>query len=242
MPNLRREAAWAILIACLLLGTTFTYFLYFGQGIEISQAWSGTPRSQEAYVTFLSSTEEPWYLDSVRLLLFQLKYDPLTLDPSQRDFVVLTTPYVPANVEDQLRSEGALVLRHDLITEGLPRGGNQDGYYDEQPNHHYRDQYTKLAIFNMTSYERLIYIDADVLLVKPIHELWKDPNANPADGVAGFSDPGAGPHPIPIPDGNLLNAGFLLVRPSHELCAALLQETDFVPTDMEQVSLWLVQR
>lgn len=88
----------------------------------------------------------------------------------------------------------------------------------------------------MTDWTRLMYLDSDQLLALPIHELWDDPNANPIHGLAAFSDPGIGEHPVPMEDMDYLNAGFMLIKPSRKLFEELLQVTDFDPMMMEQVS------
>lgn len=89
----------------------------------------------------------------------------------------------------------------------------------------------------MTEYNRLMYLDSDQLLALPIHELWNDPNAHPPHGLAGFFDPGMADHDVPIGDGDLLNAGFLLVKPSTTLFEELLLVRNYDPLMMEQVSL-----
>ena len=188
----------------------------------------------EAYVTFLSSIEDPGYQTAVELLLFQLKQDPLTRDsdPLQRDFVVLTTNRVPPFVEEKLRLGGATIERQRMI-KGLPT----PAHVAEQENHPYHDQYTKLHVFNMTKYKRLLYLDSDQLLLKPMEGIWDDPNSWPQSGLAGCSDSGQGSdHPVPIPDSDFLNAGLLMIIPSTERFETLLQEKDFDFGLQEQVS------
>lgn len=100
---------------------------------------NGTPR--EAYVTFLSN-EDPYYFASARLFVFALQHDPLTTDPS-RPVIVLTTPSVPASYSRKFEAEGAIVIEKPLIT-SLPM---------MQTNPRLKDVYTKLWIFNLTSYD-----------------------------------------------------------------------------------------
>lgn len=108
------------------------------------------PSKADAYITFLSSAEDPWLFTSVRLLLFQLKHYLLTRDPSNREVIVLTTPHIPFEMEYQLRSEGAVIYRHELI-DGLPMGRiNGDGKFYNETNHGYKDQYTKVRSSSIT--------------------------------------------------------------------------------------------
>lgn len=189
------------------------------------------PPAAEAYVTFLAHSDDPrpWYFNAVRRLMFQLKYDPLTLDPHPRDFVVITTPGVPEWQLEQLREEGAIIASRPLI-DHLP--------LPEKGISRYAEVYTKLFIFNLTDYERVLFVDADQLMVKPLTGIWDDPNAWPESGMAACGESkSAWDHPTPIEDQNYFNSGFMLARPDEKTFNELLQEKDFDPWFPEQVRL-----
>ncbi|WVF65879.1 hypothetical protein IAT40_000616 [Kwoniella sp. CBS 6097] len=200
----------------------------------------GTGR--EAYVTFLSSVADTNYLDATRLLLYQLLHDPLTSDrTTSRDVVVLVTPSIDSGVEQTLRSEGALVNRVELL-DGFPVPKEIEG--DE--NHHWKDQYTKLHIFNMASYDRVLYLDNDVLLLKSLAPIWTSPGSELESGLGGVGE--RKKEELIVSDKRLepttkeeersyLNAGFMMLRPDKDRFDTLRQVRDYEPFYMEQALL-----
>lgn len=187
-----------------------------------------SPHTKEAYVSFVSMIADPHYVDAMRLQLFAVRHDPLTRDPTPRDFVVLTTKHTPEWVKAELAAEGA-VIRYTDIIEGMPGEDTVGGRLN------YRDMYTKLAIWNLTDYDRVLYLDADILISKPMYEIWDDPNSDPPSGLAGLSDPMGQDHEIPIPDNGYINAGLLLLRPSNVTFKRLVETRDFDYGLFEQV-------
>lgn len=177
---------------------------------------NGTPR--EAYVTFLSN-EDPYYFASARLLVFALQHDPLTADPS-RPVIVLTTPSVPASYSRKLEAEGAIVIEKPLIT-SLPM---------VQTNPRWKDVYTKLWIFNLTSYDRLVYYDADHLVLRPVDSIWEAENSWPESGLAALGS-GDGGY---VEDSGYFLAGFFIAIPKEEIMDGLLAEKDYDPVFPEQ--------
>jgi alpha-N-acetylglucosamine transferase len=190
-------------------------------------------RPREAYVSFISSTKKKGYVDSLRLLLWSLKYDPLTRDPYNRDFIVLTTNYTSPDVVAQLQAEGAITRDTPLIL-GMPNLYSS-GFGED---HNYRDVYTKLAVWNMTDYDRVFFLDADILIIKQIHLLWDHPNADPPSGLAALSDAKWGQnHPIPLPDHPYFNCGTMILRPVEGRLEELLAVQDYDLALPEQVSV-----
>lgn len=195
----------------------------------------------EAYVTFLSSITDPWYFLSTRLLLYQLHHHPHTSDPL-RPLVVLTTPQIPAEVETQLEHQGAEVKRVELLVDGFPI---PEGMGD---NHHWKDQYTKLHIFNLTDYSRLLYLDNDILLLQSLAPLWETnlPTVK-TGGVAGVgernklnmveNDKRTRPEEGEVKD--YLNAGFMMITPDEKRFGELRKVRGYKPFYMEQVSFFL---
>ncbi|OXB37949.1 glycosyl transferase family 8 protein [Cryptococcus neoformans] len=221
---------WLRLIASGIIAILFIHILHIKlRPIDVVEPARPTPPPvAEAYVTFLAHSDDPrpWYFNAVRRLMFQLKYDPLTLDPHPKDFVVITTPGVPEWQLEQLREEGAIIAPRPLIDHlPLPENGIS----------RYAEVYTKLFIFNLTDYERVLFVDADQLMVKPLTRIWDDPNAWPESGMAACGESkSAWDHPTPIEDQNYFNSGFMLARPDEKTFNELLQEKDFDPWLPEQ--------
>ncbi|WVR03720.1 hypothetical protein IAU60_000715 [Kwoniella sp. DSM 27419] len=197
----------------------------------------------EAYVTFLSSVTDSHYLLSTRLLIHKLLHDPLTADTStpRRDVVVLTTLQIGSDVEDVLVGDGAKVRRVDLL-DGFPVPESIRG----EENHHWKDQYTKLHLFNMTDYSRVLYLDNDVLLLKSLEPIWSAPGSELVHGLAGVGErrkdevvesdkrvePSSGDE-----ERSYLNAGFMLLRPDRQLFDTLREVRGYQPFYMEQALL-----
>ncbi|TYJ55575.1 hypothetical protein B9479_003725 [Cryptococcus floricola] len=197
---------------------------------------SGEREGREAYVTFLSSVVDPWYLLSTRLLLWQLQHSPSTADLA-RSFIVLATPSIPSDVCEQLEKEGAQVQKVELL-DGFPVPEGMEA------NHHWKDQYTKLHIFNQTAFSRLLYLDNDMLLLKSLSPIW-DSVPSSFEGVGGVGERSKGmmaeddtrrrPEEGEVRD--YLNAGFLLVKPDGETFEELRGVREYNPFYMEQALL-----
>ena len=71
---------------------------------------------------------------------------------------------------------------------------------------------TKLRLWQMTQYERIMYLDADTVLTGPVDATFKsaNPNSNPNPGVRGFAAEKALHH-------THFNAGVMLLTPSEQV-------------------------
>jgi alpha-N-acetylglucosamine transferase len=126
----------------------------------------------------------------------------------------------------------------------------------------WKDQFTKLRLLEMVQYDRILYIDADTLLTRPIDGVFDEPMVrDPAETrfdrlsmirgdeaplpanymFAARSDNGlAGKtqHPFPPSKTKRFNAGFWVVAPSRELFYYLMSVMGhllrFDPHEMEQ--------
>jgi inositol 3-alpha-galactosyltransferase len=98
-----------------------------------------------------------------------------TRDPYNRPFVVLVTPAVPEKQRSILESHGAIVK---LVPTLSPPPGTVDF---NRINPRYRDQFTKLHVWNMTEYDRIAYFDADTLPIRPIHTIFDTPTDRVGD-------------------------------------------------------------
>ncbi|WVQ78826.1 hypothetical protein IAT38_000917 [Cryptococcus sp. DSM 104549] len=173
----------------------------------------------EVYMTFLASDDIPEYFTSTRVLLYSLAHSPATSDPS-RPFFVHVTPRTPSSWIAQLEAEGAHIV-HTPLVEGLPSTPTEPRY---------ADCYTKLAMWNMTQFSRILFFDADHLVLKPMQEVWDDPAGKALDGVAALGASSVGYlHHV-----NYFSAGFMMVRPDAEGYEGLLGTTEYNPQWKEQ--------
>ncbi|EYU19884.1 hypothetical protein ABFS82_06G078600 [Erythranthe guttata] len=110
--------------------------------------------SEEAYVTLLYGDE---FLLGVRVLGKSIRDTG-----SNKDMVALVSDGVSLSAQKQLQADGWIVKTISLL---------------ENPNQvrptRFWGVYTKLKIFNMTEYKKVVYLDADTIVVKSIEDLFK---------------------------------------------------------------------
>ena len=128
----------------------------------------------------------------------------------RRDLVILTYPGIPADQVEQLTREGATVLPVPHINISSP----YDGETDEAHGHHWRHTLGKLHVFNLTQYRRVLFLDADLWVVRPLHGIWSDKHSWPVSGMAATGDAVNGyEHVIPWANRAPFNSGFFMAVP-----------------------------
>lgn len=217
--------------------------------------------SKVAIATFLSGGDDPsepieddFYYQAARTLTYQLLHDPATRSKrADIPFIVLCTKKVAPSKLKQLERDGATV---EVVADvPLPR-------WISTGVTRWKDQFTKLRLFEMVDYERILFIDADTLIVEPIDgifdevmiqtpmttllhrtsEVKNDEKPLPSNYTfAARSDnafSGERDHPFPPPPTENFSAGFWLAAPSKEMFEYLISVTGnwrrFNPHTMEQ--------
>jgi alpha-N-acetylglucosamine transferase len=186
-----------------------------------------------AYVTFLSGTvdsgddlEADNYLQAVRILIWQLKHNPSTR--TTHDVVVMVTPSVSASRRIQLEKDGALIHPVEFL-----HTDNDDWIHAEL--HRWDDVMTKMRVWEMLQYDRILMLDGDSMLLKSLDGVFDDPHAHPLHTkphsandtglpetylLASNSEVWDSTHKFPPQDGTGLkgigrmNAGFFILQPS----------------------------
>ena len=79
---------------------------------------------------------------------------------------------------------------------------------DVDQSHRWFPTYSKLNIFDQTQYDKVVYLDADMLILRNIDELFKFPHMSAV--IAGGMLPGKSTR-------KHLNSGMFVLEPSHEL-------------------------
>jgi alpha-N-acetylglucosamine transferase len=194
-----------------------------------------------AYVTFLSTRNEndnyqDPYFNATRLLAYKLLHDPETKTTQGIPFLVMVTATVDQWKRDQLIEEGATVFEVDYINIG-------DNLKKGEPR--WADQYTKLRLFQLTGFDRLLYIDSDMLIAKCLDGIFEDPAAFPGPSldvvslpedelgspdhylIASIDDVLGENHPLPRPASLWFNAGFFILQPSIELFKKYIRTMEF---------------
>lgn len=193
---------------------------------------SGRNYSKEAYVTILTPADpHPWtlgqpdyYFEACKVKLHRILRNSTTRDPYNRPVIVLVAPGVPQKQIEILESHGAIIKHVDIIP---PPAGSVD---PENVHPRYKDQFTKMHIWNMTEYDRIAFFDADTLPIRPIHTIFDTPVVKTGDEewlFAAVYDSGAvrwegngrnppGPDDKGGPEDRDINAGVFLLWPTQK--------------------------
>ncbi len=186
------------------------------------------------------------------LLTYQILHANETRCRKPIPFIVLVTNTVTADKQKQLVRDGAIVVQAEdvplrwWIKTGVTR---------------WREQFTKLRLFQMVQYDRILFLDSDTLLTRPLDDIFQDPavqlsdtlferrgeiksdeSALPAQYVFAAGQimlwAGGRDHPFPPMHTYSFSAGFWTCAPSKEVYQYLLSVMNhyrrFDPHAMEQ--------
>lgn len=230
------------LFACVLAFLWILVTLRFQRlrpSTDIFWTRTGSP-PKYAFATILTAegdvefpdVEEP-YLRAVRLLNYQLLHNPRTHNGSNDiPFLVLVTSDVPEGHRQILINDGAIVLPVESLGRDWvhPKWGR------------WSDVLAKLNLWRLEEYDKITFLDADSILLSPIHEIFEQPTTNVRQTIMPNPDEPvnctiaerlpseymiAGIHDawieqfMPPPDdlvfyqkGSYMNAGFFVLHPS----------------------------
>ncbi|KAL3523724.1 hypothetical protein ACH5RR_016558 [Cinchona calisaya] len=149
----------------------------------------------EAYVTLLYGDE---FLLGVRVLGKSIR----DTGGSTKDMVVLVSDGVSHYATELLQADGWIVEKISLLAN--PNQVRPKRFWGV---------YTKLKIFNMTKYKKVVYLDADTIVVKNIEELFK-----------------CGKFCANLKHSERLNSGVMVVEPSEELFKDMTSKVNTLPS------------
>ncbi|KAJ7195395.1 hypothetical protein O6H91_Y511100 [Diphasiastrum complanatum] len=181
---------------CLLVLVCVTIFCFAAEansmserGVSLQKALKKTETSQ-VYATLLYGNE---FLLGVRTLGKSIRDTGTT-----KNMVVLVSDGVTFEAIQLLKADGWIVEHIHLLA---------------NPNRHrparFWGVYTKLKIFNMTEYEKVVYLDADTIVLKSIEDLFD---------CQGFC--------ANLKHSEKLNSGVMVVEPSWQLFEDMLSKVE----------------
>jgi alpha-N-acetylglucosamine transferase len=202
---------------------------------------STLPKTRFAIATFLTGQgDDLAYLNSTRILTYQLLHNPQTrVNTTQITWLVACSSSVSHAHKQLLKNEGATVVEiHDV----------QISWWIKTSVRRWKEQFTKLRLFEMTEYSRILFMDADTLILQPLEGIFAEPELAelqtsfahgwPNDEVkedeaelpakwlfTARSDNGYGGqrgHTIPPLNSAEFSAGFWVVAPNRQVFAHLL--------------------
>lgn len=187
-----------------------------------------------AIATFLTGqADDDTYFNLTRLLAYQLLQVPETrIQNPDIGFVVLCGTKLPEAKREILRKDGATVIPLEDVT--LP-----SWIHSSEPR--WSEQFTKLRVFEQTQYSRVLYMDADYMIMHRMDEIFREPiitqltptlfirkkEIKQDEGplpkqwlFAGRSENGGQggfDHFVPPIQTNYANGGFFMVAPQQEM-------------------------
>ena len=157
-----------------LVAAALTFFCIFY--LLPSLAPRSQPESRYAFVLFLADysgnkvvpDEEDVYHTGTRVIVHQLLHNPRTRTSTSIPVVILATPDVKQHRIDRLISDGADIRVVDRITlpEWSPNTTGQERW---------ADAYAKLRTFQLVEFEKVLFMDSDILVVDRMDGIFHDP-------------------------------------------------------------------
>jgi alpha-N-acetylglucosamine transferase len=102
------------------------------------------------------------YYTGARILAYQLCHAPETR--TDIPFMVLVTPDVEKQKREQLRKDGAIIYEVEPVDPGFALTEHEA----------WSDVMTKLRLWQLTQFERIAFLDADVILLRNLDALFDD--------------------------------------------------------------------
>lgn len=208
--------------------------------VDLSSNFSSTAHhnSRFAYAVMLSAEggaekggDEPHYFIGTRTLIYQLLHNPMTRGSGNIDFVVLVADSVFQERRDRLTADGAIVM-------GVPHLKADDRYNWIKPGGYGRwaSVLDKMEMIRLTQYERVLLMDSDVVVVRPLEDIFTSlevaqEKQNKGDMANVMSDEPSQPntyvmagtcnrsrkHQYPVQMCDSMNAGFVVTKPNMDI-------------------------
>merc|ERR1719263_94800 len=173
-----------------------------GTTLQTATSWLSAPRrSNEAIATLLTTTNADYLRGALVLGSSIRSFD------AERDMLILVTPLVPVEWRSALTVAGWRVVEVAELNEFWFGKSEECSKYDGDQAERWGHMATKLRLWQMTQYERIMYLDADTVLTGPVDATFKS--------VRGFAAEKALHH-------THFNAGVMLLTPSEQTFAELL--------------------
>jgi len=162
-------------------------------------SWLVTERKSKQAIATLLTTNNPYYLQGALVLGSSIR----SFD-STRDMVALVTKQTPAEWRDPLQVAGWTIVEVDEIAEFW---WGQCGHSTADQGERWGHMATKLRLWELTQYERVLYLDADTILTGPVDDVFAS--------VSTFAAEKPKKH-------DHFNAGVLLLSPSAAVFGELM--------------------
>jgi len=151
--------------------------------------------------SFISIISTDDYLDGLLVLFYSLKNTQ-----SKYPFLVLLTPNISKKTISTLNKYS---ISYKVLSEEIQNPTNVS------QNHRWFPTYSKLHIFNQTEYDKLVFLDADMLILRNIDELFDFPHMSATNAGGMLPRKSSWTH---------LNSGLIVLEPSKKLFNDMLSK------------------
>jgi alpha-N-acetylglucosamine transferase len=176
IPRQRLYIPAFIVIICFYFGFRSTYKAPVTQQSALP-AWrrfnssEGLPQSDYAIATFLTGwfgdAADDTYLNATRVMAYQFLHAESTrIESAQISFFVLCTSTVPLAFKQRLVQDGVTVVDIDDVPVN---------WWISTSVRRWKEQFTKLRLLQMTQYQRVLFIDADTMLMSRMDSVFEEP-------------------------------------------------------------------
>jgi len=136
-----------------------------GKAAAAAASWMSAPRrSNEAIATLLTTTNADYLRGALVLGSSIRSFD------SSRDMIVLVTKAVPVEWRSALTVAGWRVVEVDELAEFWWGKSDECSKFDGDQAERWGHMATKLRLWQLTQYQRIMYLDADTVLTGPVAE------------------------------------------------------------------------
>lgn len=144
-----------------------------------------------AFMSIITSDD---YLPGLLVL-----YKSLIATNTKYSFLVLLTPDINIDTISVLKKYG---IPYKIVTNKISNPTNVDN------NHRWFPTYSKLTVFDQTQYKKVVYLDADMLILRNIDDLFNYPHMSATNAGGMLPKKSSWKH---------LNSGIIVLEPSHKL-------------------------
>ena len=147
-----------------------------------------------AYVTVLSTND---YYKGVLALFESLKQT----NPKYNNFIIIINENIDKNIINILLNKGYIVIKKDKI---------ESSFVENISYKHWNNTFDKFNIFDLTEYNKIVYLDSDMYICKNIDELFDMPNMSAA--IAGKTY---------YKEWDCINSGLMVIEPKKGILEGL---------------------
>ncbi|QIW96273.1 hypothetical protein AMS68_001791 [Peltaster fructicola] len=162
LPRSYRLISAVLVFICILTGIAWSsgaFRHHVRAFVEKFQGHTG----RNAYALLLTSSENERYFQSTRVMLYQLLHSDFAGDIP---VLVLVTKDVAQKDRARLKKDGAHVVPIEKI---------EAAEWMDAAESRWQDLLTKLRIFEQVEYDKICYLDTDILIVKNMDGVFDDP-------------------------------------------------------------------